>query len=226
MATKAHCIYTFESLNAKLNHTSSLGLTVIQEKYSTNTNHSPIASPVTASSPSPTTTDSHPLFVTWNIADGNSDYELRGCIGTFEPLPLEQGLRQYALIAALQDTRFSPITTDDLPKLQVCVTLLTDFSEPTHDVMDWTIGEHGLRLQFSDNGRTRNGTYLPDVAAEQGWTKEQTITSLMRKTGWRTAGKSYKDYPDMTIVRYQGKKVAMEYAEYKEWITAHASEAA
>lgn len=39
-----------------------------------------------------------PLFVTWNTVSGRSGHKnLRGCIGTFEALPLEKGLRSYAL---------------------------------------------------------------------------------------------------------------------------------
>lgn len=38
----------------------------------------------------------HPLFVTWNTLH-KSEKRLRGCIGTFEPQPLDDGLRSYAL---------------------------------------------------------------------------------------------------------------------------------
>jgi len=38
-----------------------------------------------------------PLFVTWNTVSRGGHKSLRGCIGTFEPLELEEGLRSYAL---------------------------------------------------------------------------------------------------------------------------------
>ena len=47
-----------------------------------------------------------PLFVTWYIG---RDKRLRGCIGTFQPLPLHDGLKEYAITSALRDTRFNPI---------------------------------------------------------------------------------------------------------------------
>ena len=102
-----------------------------------------------------------PLFVTWNKrsfaydetdASGHQDDDeeededdvsLRGCIGTFSPLPLEKGLRDYAITrrvrnpsaegswlrvlialadnlrcSAFRDTRFRPMTADELPFLQ------------------------------------------------------------------------------------------------------------
>jgi AMMECR1 domain-containing protein len=47
-----------------------------------------------------------PLFVTWYKG---KDLDLRGCIGTFSPLSLHDGLKEYALTSALRDTRFNPI---------------------------------------------------------------------------------------------------------------------
>lgn len=41
--------------------------------------------------------EDHPLFVTWNTISRSGDKRLRGCIGTFEPLGLEEGLSSYAL---------------------------------------------------------------------------------------------------------------------------------
>ena len=38
-----------------------------------------------------------PLFVTWNTLSRSGDKRLRGCIGTFEALDLEEGLSSYAL---------------------------------------------------------------------------------------------------------------------------------
>jgi AMMECR1 domain-containing protein len=41
------------------------------------------------------------LFVTWNTTShlrSNKKPALRGCIGNFGPMPLAQGLREYALI--------------------------------------------------------------------------------------------------------------------------------
>jgi AMMECR1 domain-containing protein len=37
---------------------------------------------------------------------------------------LHKGLKEYALTSALQDTRFDPITRDELPRLSVSVSIL------------------------------------------------------------------------------------------------------
>jgi uncharacterized protein (TIGR00296 family) len=62
-----------------------------------------------------------PLFVTWKIG---RDQRLRGCIGTFSEMNLHNGLKEYALTSALKDSRFDPITRDELPRLTVSVSIL------------------------------------------------------------------------------------------------------
>jgi AMME syndrome candidate gene 1 protein len=81
--------------------------------------------------------DEFPLFVTW-YKGKNKD--LRGCIGTFSPLSLHDGLKEYALTSAIRDTRFSPIVKDELSKLNCSVSLLTNF-EPATNWKDWEIGK-------------------------------------------------------------------------------------
>lgn len=95
------------------------------------------------------------------------------------------------------------------------MTLLTNF-EPASSPLDWTIGTHGLRITFTYHGRRYGSTYLPDVAREQGWTKEETLVSLMRKAGWSGRKEDWKKV-ELNVVRYQGKKIALDYSEWKDW---------
>ena len=107
-----------------------------------------------------------PLFVSWKIG---RDKRLRGCIGTFSPLSLHGGLKEYSLNSALQDSRFDPITLDEFPRLTVSVSLLQGFEEARGGYLDWTIGVHGIRIEFkTERGSIRTATYLPQVAPEQG----------------------------------------------------------
>lgn len=120
----------------------------------------------------------------------------------------------------MEDTRFSPIPATQLPQLSNHVTLLTNFSEPTRDPLNWTLGLHGIRINFESNGRRYGATYLPDVAKEQGWTKEETIISLMQKAGWNGSSSSWQRvWKDGRgeLVRYEGKQVGIEYAEWRRW---------
>src|SRR5574343_156896 len=70
----------------------------------------------------PLASECSPLFVTWTIGE---DKDLRGCIGTFDRSSAIGSLvPRYALISALQDTRFSPITLPEVKHLSVSVSLL------------------------------------------------------------------------------------------------------
>ncbi|KAH8727173.1 AMMECR1 domain-containing protein [Phaeosphaeriaceae sp. PMI808] len=157
----------------------------------------------------------HPLFVTWNTVTKRGEKRLRGCIGTFEAQELDEGLKSYALTSAFDDTRFNPISDRELPSLECAVTLLTDF-EPASSPLDWTIGTHGLRISFTYHNRRYGATYLPDVAREQGWTKEETLVSLMRKAGWN-GKKDEWNKVELKVVRYQGLKVGLGFEEWKKW---------
>lgn len=176
----------------------------------------------------------YPLFVTWNKlspgssssrSDGDSgdegEYDLRGCIGTFEAQPLAAGLSSYAVIAALHDSRFPRVTARELPSLQCAVTLLTRFEDRGPAILDWEVGVHGIRISFrSGGGRRLGATYLPDVAREQGWTREQALVSLMRKAGWEGPRARWREAAEaggMKLVRYRGDKEAVSYGEYKAW---------
>lgn len=145
------------------------------------------------------------LFVTWETTShlrSNKKPSLRGCIGTFSPLPLAQGLREYALIAALQDHRFSPIRESELPTLICGVSLLTPMT-PISDPLGWTPGVHGIHISFphpsthpyspssllshttGHGARSLSATYLPEVCLDQGWTREECVKSAIQKAGYR-----------------------------------------
>ncbi|KAM0285459.1 hypothetical protein ACHAQH_001408 [Verticillium albo-atrum] len=172
--------------------------------------------PDTSTTSLPALLTESPLFVTWNTISAKSgERSLRGCIGTFAAQDLDSGLSEYALTSALEDTRFPPVRAAELPTFEVAVTLLTDF-EDCDDAMDWTLGVHGLRISFVLKGLKYGATYLPDIAVEQEWTKEETLISLMRKAGWRGRTDSWKEV-ELKVVRYQGKKESLEYDEYKKW---------
>lgn len=54
------------------------------------------------------------------------------------------------------------------------------------------------------------------MAREQGWTKVETLVSLMRKAGWSGRKEDWQKV-ELKVIRYQGKKVAVEYDEWKQW---------
>ena len=117
---------------------------------------------------------------------------------------------------AFDDTRFSPIELSELPSLATAVTLLADFTPALHP-MDWDLGTHGIKISFLHHGKRYGATYLPDVAVEQGWTKEQALVSLMRKAGWVGRSADWKKVADLRVTRYTGSKTNARYADWREW---------
>jgi AmmeMemoRadiSam system protein B/AmmeMemoRadiSam system protein A len=105
--------------------------------------------------------------------------KLRGCIGYVAPVkPVWEAVLDNAEAAALRDGRFAPVGPGELADLDVEVSVLT---EPVA-IPDWTgfeVGRHGIVLVKG----ARRAVFLPDVAVEQGWDREQTLAHLARKAG-------------------------------------------
>ncbi|KAI0776044.1 AMMECR1 domain-containing protein [Trametes elegans] len=189
-----------------------------------------------------------PLFVTWNTKSSRPGrpHKLRGCIGTFEPQPLQEGLAEYALISAFRDHRFRKIEERELDSLECTVELLTDFEDvPTY--LDWDVGVHGIHITFphpslvpvapspssapsplsSAPAPTRGGgalkhtfsaTFLPHVAEEQGWDKLETIDAAIRKAGW--SGRVSEDLRRaLKVRRYQSRSCTVSWEDYVRWRT-------
>lgn len=160
------------------------------------------------------TSEPYPLFVTW--MKGNTK-KLRGCIGTFKPVNLHTGIREYALESAFGDTRFDKISIHEVPELHVGVSILINF-EDAEDYLDWEVGKHGIKIEFTTNtGQRKSATYLPEVASEQRWNKLETIDSLIRKSGFiepidDTVRQSIK------LTRYQSEKISCSYKDYEAWL--------
>ncbi|XP_004497138.1 uncharacterized protein At2g38710 [Cicer arietinum] len=160
----------------------------------------------------------HPLFVTWKKVVNGGEPRLRGCIGSLQARGLINGFRDYALTSALRDRRFPPIQAKELPSLECTVSILTDY-ETANDYLDWEVGKHGIIIEFSDpdyNTR-RSATYLPEVAAQEGWTQIEAIDSLIRKAGCNsTITESLRK--GIHLTRYQSTLFTMHYGEYVSYV--------
>ncbi|CDR95190.1 AMMECR1 like protein,putative [Babesia bigemina] len=152
-----------------------------------------------------------PIFVTWMIADHNGNDELRGCIGTLSPVPISQ-IGHYAKMSAFEDTRFPPISGDELPRLMCGVSLLHTY-EAAANPHDWEIGKHGVIVKFEQNGRQYSATYLPEVAEEHNMSREDAVKQLVRKAGYRGA-LSQELLSSVKVTRYQSKKLKLSFREY------------
>lgn len=113
--------------------------------------------------------------------------DLRGCIGEIVPRrEIWKVVREQALNAAFHDPRFSPLSEGELKEVDIEISILTP-PKPVASWKDIVIGKHGMVL--SKGGRS--AVFLPQVAPEQGWGIEETLTHLSMKAGlapdaWRS----------------------------------------
>ncbi|MFA5022129.1 MAG: AmmeMemoRadiSam system protein B [Patescibacteria group bacterium] len=107
----------------------------------------------------------------------NKNGSLRGCIGYIEPIkPLLEAIMDNAISAALHDSRFNPVTSDELKDIEIEISIL---SVPQPDTIDnITKNKLGTVLQ---NG-SRGATYLPQVWQEVA-NSSDFFTSLCLKGG-------------------------------------------
>jgi AmmeMemoRadiSam system protein A len=104
---------------------------------------------------------------------------LRGCIGRMVPdRPLAELVGAMALESAFEDTRFNPVTLRELPDLEVEISVLTPMQRVA-GAGDIVVGRDGVLLQKGG----RSAVFLPQVATEQGWTRDEMLDHLSMKAG-------------------------------------------
>ena len=114
------------------------------------------------------------LFVTLTMAG-----QLRGCIGTLAPEgDLTRVAAEFARRAALEDPRFPPLETEELPRCRIEISVL-GAPEPIEGPDDVVIGRDGLIVE----GRGRRGLLLPQVATEWGFDAARFLAEACRKAG-------------------------------------------
>lgn len=124
---------------------------------------------------------------------------LRGCIGTFvAQAPLYKAIAQMAL-AALRDPRFlsDPVTADELDQIDIEISVLTPLEKVGDPLQEIELGRHGIYIE----GEGRSGCFLPQVATETGWSKEEFLSQCAAgKAG--LAPDAWKK-PGVTVYRFE-----------------------
>jgi AmmeMemoRadiSam system protein A len=124
--------------------------------------------------------------------------ELRGCIGhVAADRPLAEVVARMAVSAATQDPRFPPIPPDELPELEVEISVLSEaIPLESRDPQEIRSGQDGVIVRRG----WRQGVLLPQVAADYGWVGEEFLAAACRKAGlppeaWRA--------PDCQLLVFQ-----------------------
>lgn len=121
--------------------------------------------------------------------------QLRGCIGQIvSDRPVKTNIREMALAAALQDPRFPPVTADELDKLDIHISLLTQ-PQKIRSYKDIRLGVDGIIVSHG----WKKGVYLPEVATETGWDQKTFFESCALEK----AGLSHEELPQAEIEAFQ-----------------------
>ncbi len=114
---------------------------------------------------------------------------LRGCIGHFgEDVPLHEIVAEMARAAAFEDPRFMPVTADELSDIDIEISVLTPMRR-IQSLDEFELHRHGIYIRKG----YRSGTYLPQVADEVNWTKEEFVSHCAQDKagigwdGWKDA---------------------------------------
>ncbi|MHC5054853.1 MAG: AmmeMemoRadiSam system protein A [Planctomycetota bacterium] len=107
---------------------------------------------------------------------------LRGCLGHFEAdAPARERVREMARASTLDDPRFGGdrIRPDELGEVDIEISVLYP-REKVDDPLSIELGRDGIYVRRG----ARSGCFLPQVATETGWTKEQFLSNCcLHKAG-------------------------------------------
>ena len=114
---------------------------------------------------------------------------LRGCIGHFgEDTPLHEIVAEMARAAAFEDPRFQPLRREELDEVDIEISVLTPMRR-IQSLDEFKLHQHGIYIRKG----YRSGTFLPQVADEVNWTKEEFVGHCSQDKaglgwdGWRDA---------------------------------------
>jgi AmmeMemoRadiSam system protein B/AmmeMemoRadiSam system protein A len=122
---------------------------------------------------------------------------LRGCIGRFDAAePLYRVVQQMAVAAATQDYRFPPVEPQELDRLEIEISVLTPLRKIA-SIDEIQLGRDGIYIKKG----MKAGTFLPEVATETGWSREEFLGHCAQDK----AGIGWDGWKDAEIYVYEAK---------------------
>jgi len=105
--------------------------------------------------------------------------ELRGCIGQLTAdRELYRIIQSCSVSAATEDSRFLPVTHDELPQIEIEISVLTPFRR-IKSSEEIEVGKHGLYMVCG----AHRGLLLPQVATQYNWDRDTFLAQTCRKSG-------------------------------------------
>jgi len=100
--------------------------------------------------------------------------ELRGCIGNLiGSQPLYLVIRDMAVESAVGDPRFPEVKLDELKDIEIEISALSPLKR-VNSIDEIELGKHGVLIRRGSS----SGVFLPQVATETGWSKEEFLANL------------------------------------------------
>ena len=90
---------------------------------------------------------------------------------------LAETVAQCAISAALQDPRFRPLTEEEIPRLELEISVVSEPAPIRPEEVE--VGTHGIVVSRAAS----RGLLLPQVAVERNWSATQFIEETCRKAG-------------------------------------------
>jgi AmmeMemoRadiSam system protein A len=118
----------------------------------------------------------------------HNNKKLRGCIGMIEGVqPLYETIIEMAVEASSSDPRFEAVMIEELSSIDIEISVLSP-KKRVKSIDEIDLGRHGVIVKNGLSG----GVFLPQVASETGWSKEEFMRNLCAgKAG--LAPYAYKD---------------------------------
>ena len=119
------------------------------------------------------------------------DHRLRGCVGRLDARQSLVEIVAAMSLGVLEDPRFltEPVQFDELPTLNIELSILSPL-RPMASPLDFDLLNEGIYLTHAG----RSGCFLPQVARETQWDKEQLLARLcaekmgISSVAWRGEG--------------------------------------
>ena len=100
--------------------------------------------------------------------------ELRGCIGNIiGQKPLFETVSDMAIASASGDPRFPALSQEEFKEVDIEISVLTPLKRIT-GIDEFQLGIHGVLVKSGFS----QGVFLPQVATETGWSKEEFLSQL------------------------------------------------
>jgi hypothetical protein len=121
--------------------------------------------------------------------------DLRGCVGLFTSQePLYKVVQEMAIAASTQDNRFPRVEATEIGKISIEISVLSPLKK-IHSIDEIILGKHGIYIKKG----YLSGTFLPQVANETGWSREDFLGHCSRDK----AGLGWDGWKDADIYIYE-----------------------